>query len=63
MIVVMMLINLSIIDFGSGPTWSRVYAYLTQPCEQFWWSTLLYVQIYVNPYNGDVSIFTNTYLL
>lgn len=33
--------------FGSGPLWKATDP---QPmCEKYWWTTLLYVQNYVNP--------------
>ncbi|XP_058454323.1 nose resistant to fluoxetine protein 6-like [Malaya genurostris] len=36
--------------FGSGPFWSgSAVATLSDPCEKYWWSALLYVQNYVNP--------------
>lgn len=32
---------------GSGPLWGNVYE-LQQPCRRYWWSSLLYIQNFVN---------------
>lgn len=34
---------------GSGPVWTNINNYLGDICRRNWWSTLLYVQNYVNP--------------
>lgn len=32
---------------GEGPRWESI-SYLEQGCQKYWWTTLLYVQNYVN---------------
>lgn len=34
---------------GNGPFWPSTIEFLSKQCERHWWSTLLYVQNYVNP--------------
>lgn len=34
---------------GDGPIWPGFTEFLKNQCEKHWWSTLLYVQNYVNP--------------
>ncbi|KAG4075102.1 hypothetical protein HA402_013497 [Bradysia odoriphaga] len=36
---------------GSGPLWKIFIGAADKPCQNYWWSTLLYVQNYVNPNN------------
>ncbi|KAJ8935092.1 hypothetical protein NQ318_010319 [Aromia moschata] len=36
---------------GSGPTWYDYSCDFQKPCQDFWWSTLLHLQSYVNPEN------------
>lgn len=43
--------------FGSGPLWPMFTNMITNQCEKNWWSTLLYVQNYVNPTEICVSNF------
>lgn len=44
------LLSMSLMRFmGSGPVWPLSMDYLRQSCKRYWWSTLLYVQNYVNP--------------
>ncbi|XP_055304016.1 uncharacterized protein LOC129569308 [Sitodiplosis mosellana] len=45
--------------FGSGPLWSQLMNINTN-CEKYWWSTLLYVQNYVNP--NDICFGHSWYL-
>lgn len=59
-LVVMIMIHIVMRDFGSGPMWNRVTQYFTKPCEQNWWSTIMYVQNYVHPMS-DVSMFIITF--
>ncbi|XP_063927799.1 nose resistant to fluoxetine protein 6-like [Zophobas morio] len=40
---------------GSGPKWPLISLYFQQNCEDYWWSTLLYVQNYVNVSNMCVG--------
>lgn len=35
--------------FGSGPLWDVYLNAADKPCQEYWWSSLLYVQNYVNP--------------
>lgn len=49
LLAVVLLVDITIFRFfGSGPIWSRVQFEIAN-CHQFWWSTLLHVQNYVNP--------------
>ncbi|XP_031636343.1 nose resistant to fluoxetine protein 6-like isoform X2 [Contarinia nasturtii] len=44
------LITVSMYRFGeTGPLWSIVADINKKQCEKYWWSTLLYIQNYVNP--------------
>lgn len=36
---------------GSGPYWHNFVDVHKTGCDEYWWSTLLYVQNYVNPTN------------
>lgn len=43
------MVQMSIIKYmGSGPFWKHQYDSWTQPCEDYWWSALLYIQNYYN---------------
>ncbi|KAJ8911825.1 hypothetical protein NQ315_012555, partial [Exocentrus adspersus] len=33
---------------GSGPLWENVNIVIAKPCERYWWTSLLYLQNYVN---------------
>lgn len=48
---VIVLVNVSLMKhLGSGPQWhSLIQNLLEQPCREYWWAALLYVQNYVNP--------------
>lgn len=44
------LLSMSLMRFiGNGPVWPLAMDYLRQSCKRYWWSTLLYVQNYLNP--------------
>lgn len=44
------LATISIIRYcGNGPLWLSFYTFTAKDCEIYWWSSLLYVQNYVNP--------------
>lgn len=46
------LFSMSLLRFlGNGPLWPSVIGFLGSQCETNWWSTLLYIQNYVNPEN------------
>ncbi|CAH0554822.1 unnamed protein product [Brassicogethes aeneus] len=46
---IIILVQSSLIRYlGSGPFWGA-NEYTVQPCRQYWWSALLYIQNYVNP--------------
>lgn len=50
-LAVMVLMQLSLIEhMGSGPLWDKSNKYLTQFCQENWWSALLYVQNYISDY-------------
>lgn len=34
--------------FGSGPLWTDTYYNMQMACQKFWWSSLLFIQNYVN---------------
>lgn len=58
LLVVSILFTMSLLRFfGSGPIWANTIDFLGKQCERHWWSTLLYVQNYVNPTDICVSIF------
>lgn len=50
LLAITMLVSMSVFRFlGSGPLWpiaTQIYAV----CDRYWWSVLLYVQNYVNPF-------------
>lgn len=41
--------------FGSGPLWPMLTNTISNQCEKYWWSTLLYIQNYENPTEICVS--------
>ena len=52
LLAVSMLVSMSLLRFlGNGPFWPIVLDFNTGHCEHYWWSTLIYVQNYVNPKN------------
>lgn len=47
---VSILFSISLLKFfGNGPLWPSTLDSLSQKCERNWWTTLLYIQNYVNP--------------
>lgn len=55
-LAVMVLMQLSLIEhIGSGPLWDKGNKYLTELCQENWWSALLYVQNYVSDYRMCVG--------
>ncbi|CAH0561371.1 unnamed protein product [Brassicogethes aeneus] len=47
---IMVLIYATVLpEIGTGPLWKNMADSLSTPCNQYWWSTILYVQNYVNP--------------
>ncbi|GLV35556.1 uncharacterized protein CBL_01294 [Carabus blaptoides fortunei] len=55
-LAVMVLLHVTLIRYlGSGPNWPEVTAYLEGNCQKYWWSTLLYIQNYVNPDNTCIT--------
>lgn len=47
---VTILVSMSVLRFmGSGPLWPITIEYIGGNCKQYWWSTLIYIQNYVNP--------------
>lgn len=56
LLAISFLVSMSLLRFvGNGPVWPLTLDFLSKSCERYWWSTLLYVQNYVNP-NDIVSI-------
>lgn len=50
LLVVSVLFSMSLLRFlGSGPLYPTMLKAFFGQCEKYWWSTLLYVQNYVNP--------------
>lgn len=47
---------------ADGPFWNK-YAENIHKCKTYWWSTLLYIQNYVNPENLVIFILTNKYVM
>ncbi|XP_035785910.1 nose resistant to fluoxetine protein 6-like [Anopheles albimanus] len=45
---------------GSGPFWDGAMTLMADNCRDYWWSTLLYVQNYVNP--GELCLGHSWYL-
>lgn len=44
------LVSATLLEYmGSGPRWPFLTLYFQKNCQENWWSTLLYVQNYVNP--------------
>lgn len=44
------LFTVSLLRFlGNGPLWPSIIDAFSERCERHWWTTLLYVQNYVNP--------------
>jgi hypothetical protein len=45
----MVLVSATLLKYmGSGPRWPLFDQNFQQPCANYWWSALLYVQNYVN---------------
>lgn len=52
LLAVSILVSMSILKFmGNGPFWPIMLDFNTGHCKRYWWSTLIYVQNYVNPKN------------
>ncbi|XP_031623576.1 nose resistant to fluoxetine protein 6-like [Contarinia nasturtii] len=50
LLAISLLISVSLYRFGEiGPLWTAMIEMNKKQCENYWWSTLLYVQNYVNP--------------
>lgn len=51
MLVGVIFLTMTLVRFmGSGPFWPFMIDHFTGSCTRYWWSTLLYVQNYVNPH-------------
>lgn len=49
-LAVVVLFTASLMKFvGSGPFWGSAMTLMSDNCHKYWWSTLLYIQNYVNP--------------
>lgn len=54
-LAVVILIQVNLINhLGNGPLWN-FYNIATVNCQKYWWSTLLYIQNYVNPNENCVG--------
>lgn len=52
LLAVCILVSMTLLRFmGNGPVWPIMLDFNTGHCERYWWSTLIYVQNYVNPKN------------
>lgn len=50
LLILTVLFSISLLKFfGNGPNWTQRMNIALNNCELYWWSTLLYVQNYVNP--------------
>lgn len=51
--------------FGLGPFWNIFFENINSNCNKWWWTSILYVQNYVNPDEivSKKSIFFNFFLL
>lgn len=47
---------------GSGPLWNPFTNATILQCEQYWWSSLLYIQNYVNPLDMVIIFYLNAYI-
>ena len=61
-LVPVVLVSATLLKYlGSGPKWPYMFLYFQKNCQLYWWSTLLYVQNYVNISNmvssTEVSFF------
>lgn len=56
LLAVALLISVSMTRFGNkGPLFVQSLRVAREQCQQYWWSTLLYIQNFVNP--GDLVSF------
>ncbi|KAF2898405.1 hypothetical protein ILUMI_07770 [Ignelater luminosus] len=50
LLAILVLIHATVLKhLGTGPLWNYFITGLSRSCETYWWSTLLYIQNYVNP--------------
>ncbi|XP_063927525.1 nose resistant to fluoxetine protein 6-like [Zophobas morio] len=55
-LVPVVLVSATLLKYlGSGPKWPYMFLYFQKNCQLYWWSTLLYVQNYVNISNMCVG--------
>lgn len=55
------LFTMSLLRFlGNGPIWPSLMDFFSGQCEKHWWTTLLYIQNYVNP--DDICMGHSWYL-
>ncbi|KAF2881929.1 hypothetical protein ILUMI_24244 [Ignelater luminosus] len=49
LLAILVLIHATVLKhLGTGPLWNYFITGLSHPCETYWWSSLLYIQNYVN---------------
>lgn len=49
-LVIVVLFYSHLLEFlGAGPVWTRTMHGLRDPCQEYWWSTMLHIQNYINP--------------
>ncbi|XP_046663102.1 nose resistant to fluoxetine protein 6-like [Homalodisca vitripennis] len=60
--LVMLVYGTVAMHFTDGPIWRRLFEFLQLFCQKNWWSNLLYVSNYVNPYEM-VSVLPQTWYL
>ena len=57
LMAVSILIGMTLLRFfGDGPVWPIMLDYLFGGCDQYWWSTLFFIQNYAHPVNFVSSI-------
>ncbi|KAJ8909465.1 hypothetical protein NQ315_011234 [Exocentrus adspersus] len=58
----LVLVTANLVQYmGTGPLWYNIPVSLAEPCREYWWTTLLYVQNYVNK-NSSMCLGHSWYL-
>lgn len=48
--LIMMLEGCLMLSASDGPVWKRLVSNRRQSCVDYWWTNLLYISNYINPY-------------
>lgn len=51
MVFMMMLEGCLLLYVADGPVWKRLAGNRVKSCVDYWWSSLLFISNYVNPFN------------